>query len=36
VPHQRGASEIEDAWRDHVGERRYATFRRVLEEIALR
>jgi DNA-binding MarR family transcriptional regulator len=28
-------AELEDSWRVEVGERRYASFRRVLEEIAL-
>ncbi|WP_309650339.1 MarR family transcriptional regulator [Nocardioides sp.] len=32
----RRMEEIEDRWRDLVGVRRYATFRRVLEEIATR
>lgn len=31
----RRMGEVEDRWRDLVGERRYATFRAVLEEIAL-
>lgn len=31
----RRMAELEDAWRELVGERRYATFRRVLHDIAL-
>lgn len=31
----RRMAELEESWRQAVGERRYATFRRVLEEIAL-
>lgn len=30
----RRMAEVEEAWRERVGERRYATFRRVLEELS--